>query len=228
MMRSETGYRRIPKMHDPDGVKVFQDAATGPLKEQKLTETFAESAEPLCWDSPDAEEDDEIVTLEEFLDRWTPGTYVFTGRGDEGEKSTGETELTFALPAAPQNLNFNDGTGVISWTAGDDLGNCATNAELDDLVAEGVLPVHPKDVAVAAWEAVFEPDVDDGDPQGNLKFTIRVPENQLSVTVPADYLVSLGSDTPAKVEVGGIGEDDNATFTEIFDICVNEDEGCED
>ena len=215
-------------MHDPDGAKVFQDAAKGPLMEQKLTETFAESAEPLCWDSPDAEEDDEIVTLEEFLDRWTPGAYVFTGRGDEGEKSTGETELTFALPAAPQNLNFNDGTGVISWTAGDDLGNCATNAELDDLVAEGVLPVHPEDVAVAAWEAVFEPDVDDGDPRGNLKFTIRVPENQLSVTVPADYLASLGSDTPAKVEVGGIGEDDNATFTEIFDICVNEDEGCED
>ena len=32
--------------------------------------------------------------------------------------------------------------------------------------------------------------------------------------------------TPVKIEVGAIGEDDNATFSEIFDICVNEVAGC--
>ncbi len=47
-----------------------------------------------------------------------------------------------------------------------------------------------------------------------------------AVTVPAEYLASLPDDTPAKIEVGAIGGEDNATFTEIFDICVNEDEGC--
>ena len=77
------------QINDPDGAKVFQDQAKGPLTEQKLTETFAESAEPLCWPDPEADPDDEIVTLEEFLERWAAGTYLFTGMGDEGEKSEG-------------------------------------------------------------------------------------------------------------------------------------------
>ena len=42
------------------------------------------------------------------------------------------------------------------------------------------------------------------------------------VTVPADYLDSLPDNTLVKIEVGAIGAEDNATFTEIFDICVNE------
>ena len=217
------------RIFDPNGAKVFEDKAKGPLKEQKLTETFAESAEPLCWPDPDADPDDEIVTLEEFLERWTEGTYTFTGMGDQGEKSTGETELTFALPAAPADVDF-DGS-VISWDAGDDLGNCASAAELDVLVnVDGVLPEHPEDVDVAAWEIVLEPDVDDGDPTSALKFTIRVAGDiaPKEVTVPADYLASLPEDTPVKIEVGAIGVDDNATFTEEDGFCVNEVGGCEE
>ena len=212
---------------NPDGMKVFEDHAKGPLREQKLTETFAESAEPLCWPDPEAELDEEIVTLEEFLDRWTAGTYVFQGRGDGGEKSEGETELTYELPAAPADVDF-DGS-VISWAAGEDLGNCASFADLADLVTEGVLPEHPVDVAVAAWEIVLEPDVDDGDPVGGLKFTIRVAGDisPMEVTVPADYLAALPDDTPVKIEVGAIGVDDNATFTEEDGFCVNEVEGCD-
>ena len=84
---------------DPNGVKVFEDKAKGPLKEQKLTETFAESAEPLCWHDPKPTRTTRSSRLEEFLDRWDAGTYTLTGKGDG--KSTGETELTHALPAAP-------------------------------------------------------------------------------------------------------------------------------
>jgi hypothetical protein len=165
--------------------------------------------------------------LEEFLERWAAGTYVFSGMGDGGEKSHGETELTHALPAAPANLTF-DGS-VITWDAGDDLGRCASLAELTDLVAAGVLPVHPEDVTVAAWEIVLEPDVEDGDPTGNLEFNVRVSGDiqTKAVTVPADYLASLPADTPVKIEVGAIGVDDNATFTEVVGFCINEDEGCE-
>jgi hypothetical protein len=215
------------RIADPNGVKVFEDQAKGPLLEQKLTETFAESAEPLCWLDPEADPDEEIVTLEEFLERWTAGTYVFSGMGDGGEKSIGETELTHELPAAPASVAF-DGS-VVTWAAGDSLGQCASAAELDALVTAGVLPVHPEEVAVAAWEIVLEPDVADGDPTGNLGFHVRVPgdiANQ-AVTVPADYLASLPDDTPVKIEVGAIGVDDNATFTEVGGFCVNEDEGCE-
>jgi hypothetical protein len=216
------------RIDDPNGAKVFEDQAKGPLREQKLTETFAESAEPLCWPDPDADPDDEIVTLEEFLELWTPGTYAFTGMGDEGEKSEGETELTFELPAAPADVDF-DGS-VIEWEAGDDLGNCASAAELDILVADDVLPVHPEDVTVAAWEIVLEPDVEDGDPTGALVFSIRVAGDiaPKEVTVSADYLASLPDDTPVKIEIGAIGADDNATFTEEDGFCVNEVGGCDD
>jgi len=215
------------RINDPNGAKVFEEQAKGPLRDQKLTETFAESAEPLCWANPNADPDEDIVTLEEFLGRWAAGTYVFSGKGDGGEKSTGETELTHALPAAPASLAF-DGS-VITWTAGDDLGKCASFAELSDLVAVGVLPVHPQDVTVAAWEIVLEPDVEDGDPTGNLVFNVQVSGDiqTKAVTVPADYLASLPDDTPVKIEVGAIGVDDNATFTEVTGFCVNENEGCE-
>jgi len=215
------------RIEDPNGAKIFEDQAKGPLREQKLTETFAESAEPLCWADPDADPDEEIVTLEEFLERWAAGTYAFSGRGDNGEKSTGESELTHELPAAPSDLAF-DGS-VISWSAGDDLGNCASAAELEALVADGVLPVHPEDVTVAAWEVVLEPNVDDGDPTGALKFTIRVAGDIAvkAVAVPAEYLASLPDDTPVKIEIGAIGAGDNATFAEEGGFCVNEVDGCE-
>jgi hypothetical protein len=216
------------RIDDPNGAKIFEDQAKGPLRDQTLTETFAESAEPLCWNDPEADPDEEIVTLEEFLERWTAGTYTFTGTGEGGERSEGETELTYALPAAPADVDF-DGS-VVSWDAGDDLGNCASFAELAALVSAGDLPVHPEDVTVVAWEIVMVPDVDDGDPLGMLPFSIRVPGGiaPREVTVPADYLAALPADTPVKVEVGAIGADDNATFTEEDGFCVNEDEGCED
>ena len=227
------------RIFDPNGKKVFEDQAKGPLKEQKLTETFAESAEPLCWEDPEADPEDleDIVTLEEFLDRWTAGMYTFTGMSDGGEKSAGETELTYQLPAAPIEVDF-DGTKITWERAGrsldtgprGDLGNCASATHLDVLVGNGILPVHPADVEVDAWEAVLEPDVDDGDPIGGLVFRIRVPGDidTTEVTVPAEYLASLPDDTPVKVEVGAIGGKDNATFSEEDGFCVNEDEGCDD
>jgi hypothetical protein len=216
------------RIHDPNGTKIFEDEAKGPLREQKLTETFAESAEPLCWPDPEADPDDEIVTLEEFLERWTAGTYVFSGSGDEGEKSDGETELTYELPAAPAEVDFD--SGVISWEAGEDLGECADSDELDDLVDDGVLPIHPADVTVDSWEVVLEPDVDEDHPANGLKFSIRVAGDisPMEVSVPQEYLDDLPEDTPVKIEVGAIGGEDNATFSEEDGFCVNEDEGCED
>ena len=221
------------KVKNPEGRTIFKTEALRELREQFFTETFVESAEPLCFDpltDEDPENDEEdFVTLEEFIERWSAGTYMFIGNGEE-ERSVGRTELTFDLPAAPTNLRFNNELGIIAWAAGDDLGECATNEELDALVTGGVLPAHPEDVPVAAWEVVFEPDVEDGDPIGKLVFSIRVPGDIATkkVKVPRRYLASLPNDTPAKIEVGAIGEGDNASFTEIFDICINEDIGCEE
>jgi hypothetical protein len=212
------------RLFDAEGTKTVEEQAKGPLAEQTLTESFAESAEPLCWDDPDADPDEEIVTVPEFLERWAAGTYLFEGSAKNGEKSEGEDELTHELPAAPADLDF-DGS-VISWAPGDDLGRCGTAEELAALVEDGTLPVHPQDVVVAAWEVVLEPRLD-----GDLNFTIRLPGSlsPREVTVPADYLASLPPDTTVKIEVGAIGGDDNATFSEVGGFCVNETtEGCEE
>ena len=215
------------RIDDPNGAKVFENHAFGPLGEQKLTENFAESAEPLCWPDPDADDPEDVedmVTLREFRETWDPGTYEFTGKGEGGEKLSGETELTYDLPAAPQNVAFAGGT--ITWTAGNDLGHCAplvdegfgieTVAEVLDIITD------PAAVPVAAYEVVMEPDVDDGLPIGDEVFTVRVSGTTLAVDVPVLYLASLPADTPVKIEVGAIGAGDNATFTEEDGFCVNE------
>jgi hypothetical protein len=215
---------RSARIADPDGSRVFDASARGSLEEQKLTEISAESAEPLC--RPDPEDPGaEVVTLEEFVERWPAGPYLFSGRGD-GERPEGETALSHAFPAAPADLAF-DGQ-VISWAAGTDLGRCASMAELDALVAEGVLPIHPADVPVVAWEIALEPDVADGDPTGRLVFQVRVAGDIAvrEVGVPAEYLAALPDDTPVKIEVGAVGAADNATFSELGDLCVNEVAGC--
>jgi hypothetical protein len=212
------------RIDDPNGVKVFENHAFGPLGEQKLTENFGESAEPLCWPAPGEEEDwEDIVTLRDFHDIWEAGTYEFTGKGEGGEKLFGETMLSYDLPAAPQNVDFIG--GVISWTLGNDLGNCApltggigqeTIPEVLDIITDPAL------VPIAAFEVVMQPDVDDGDPIGDEVFTVRVSGSTFAVDVPALYLASLPLDTPVKIEVGAIGAGDNATFTEEDGFCVNE------
>ena len=237
------------RIDDPNGAKVFENGGFGPLREQKLTESFGESAEPVCWDDGDVELD-EIVTLRDFRDTWEPGTYQVSGKSDEGEKSFGEAELPYYLPAAPKELDFDVDTGVISWESGDDLGNCTPEApdSLAQLVANEVLDAMPEDVPILAWEVVLEPDVDDTDPRAGLVFRTRLAGplsavatgTPYSVTVPSGYLDALGDDTPVKIEIGAIGgdfdivndevdgDDDNATFTEADGFCVNEDEGCDD
>ncbi|MBT8098704.1 MAG: hypothetical protein KJO82_03085, partial [Gammaproteobacteria bacterium] len=162
-------------LFNPYWRKLFIYTTRRELRDQFLTETFSESAEPLCWEDPEADDDEEIVTLEDFLERWKAGIYHFVGIGEGWELAFGASELTFALPAAPKNLMWteeeDDGDieGEISWEPGDDLGNCASYAELAALVADGELPVHPADVPVAVWEIVFEPETDLGE-----KFVNRI------------------------------------------------------
>lgn len=63
-----------------------------------------------------------------------------------------------------------------------------------------------------------------------LVFSIRVAGDiaPKAVTIPLEHLNALPADTPVKIEVGAIGLDDNATFTEADGFCVNVDEGCDD
>lgn len=222
-------------LFNPDHRKIFSYKTRRELREQFLTETFAESAEPLCFDpttDDDEENDDEdFVTLTEFLDRFDAGIYKVFGIGEDWELSYGATELTFNLPAAPADVELEfeieDGEleADVTWMPGDDLGECSDGMEL--------LPTAPEDVPVAAWEVVVEPDLEDGDPYGQMVYSVRIPGDAydeidedgnmvFDVEVPDDYLETLPANTPVKVEVGAIGVDDNATFTEEDEYCVND------
>lgn len=214
---------------DPTGRRIFANAALGRLREQKLTETFGESSEPVCRPWLVEEPDDEVVTLRQFLQRWPAGPYRFRGLAEEGEVLFGRTPLTHWLPAAPRRVAF--ARGVVTWEAGDALGACATREQLWNLVNAGLLPIHPMNVPVKTWEVTLE--LEDG---SHRSFTVRLPAlgpaAQQSVTIPAEFLYSVGPDTPAKVEVGAIGgrleigDDDNATFTEVGGICLRRQQGC--
>jgi hypothetical protein len=232
----------LAMMFDPNHKKIFYDRAKGPLRQQTMTETFVESAEPLCFDpteDEDEENDDEDYrTLEEFIDLWTAGTYHFIGLSEGWVFSYGSADLSFNLPPAPQDVDFvledDDGDieGEISWAPGEDLGECW---EVGDDMPDGFSIAGPEDIA--AWEVVLEPEFEDDDPnsQKGLKFVNRIGADELEmedgryeVEVPDDYLESLPDDTLVKVEVGAITHDDNATFTEEGEWCVNVDEGCEE
>jgi hypothetical protein len=214
-------------IRDARGKLIYMNMAFGPLSRQRMTETFGESSEPPCFVPDDPDEDfdpDDVVTLEEFLNRWKEGTYRFRGRAGHREKLFGETELTYYLPAAPTDVAFSGTT--ISWEPGDDLGECASYDDLVVLVMSGVLPEHPEDVVVDSWEIVVTPDVDEDEPDAALtnsrEFSVRIPgdTDTMAVTVPQGYLQSLGDGTPVKIEVGAIGGDDNGTFTEADGFCV--------
>lgn len=218
------------RIDDANGSKVYENKAYGPLKDQKLTETFGESAEPICKESLKEEEDDVVVTVSDFVGRWVAGPYDISGKSDGGEQLSGETHLTHWLPAAPNGVAFDQNSGVISWNAGDDLGECADVNELTGLVSASILPVHPMNVPISTWEVVFE--VEDFP---NLKFAARIPfDNSTMVTLPNEISAIINdtskvpNNTKAKVEVGAIGgnltvilDDDNATFSET-PICLNE------
>ena len=224
------GWERA-KIIDPDGKTIFDERARGALKDQKLTENFFESAEPLCEEALVEEgEDDEVVTLPEFLERFPAGPYEFRIRGEDGggAELAGITMFAHLIPAAPADVDF-DGS-EISREYGEDLGECKT-------FPEGFMLADELDII--GYEVVLEPD---DDALGGFKFTVQVPSDVVgtsySVTVPPEYLASLPDDTPLKIEVGAIERRffqvdammlesfGNTTFTEEDEFCNTEDGTC--
>lgn len=204
------------KMYDPLGRKILHEKADASLRAQGLTENFFESAEPLC--VPDPEDPEElVVTLAEFLERFPHGDYLLIGKNNEGEWQTGEAELTWNIPAAPDigatdEAEFDSAEDVVlEWGVGDDLGGKCDDAYL---VTDGVIP-DPAGIEVVGWEAVVEPDCD-VDFEIERVFMVQLPPGQTSVTVPEEFLESyLEEDCGEfKFEVGAIEESGNQTFSE--------------
>lgn len=203
---------RSARIYGPDGKLIFVEKARKALRDQKLTENFFESAEPLCEAELAEEPDERVVTLPEFLDRFPEGFYDFRLKLDHGGVLAGTTLFSHFIPAAPADVDY-DGTNI-SWSYGDDLGECVTQPDGFVLAGEG---------DIVAYEVVLTPDDDALSP---FTYTVRVPANVNSVAVPASFLAGLPDDTPLKVEVGAIerrpnGSFGNQTFTEEDGFCNN-------
>ena len=197
---------REARITNPDGNKLFEERANTHLRDQKLTENFFESEEPVCEDGLAEDEDDEVVTLPEFFERFPAGSYDFRIKLDGGEELAGSTMLTHNLPAAPEIIGFNTTTGVLQWQYGADLDACTTVP-----MGFAVAPVGD----IAGYEIVVEPD-DDDESLSKFTYSIRVPRDELMVvqshTVSTSYLGSLPPGTDVKIEVGALEERADGSF----------------
>ena len=205
------GWKRA-KIYGADGKLLFLEQARKGLKDQKLTENFFESSEPVCESALAEEAGEEVVTLPEFLARFPTGFYEFHLKLDSGGVLAGMTLLSHSIPAAPADVDFDGGT--ITWSYGDDLGECVTQPDGFVLAGEG---------DIVAYEVVLEPD---DDAFASFTYSVRVPAGVNSVSVPAGYLSALPADLPLKVEVGAIerrpnGSFGNQTFSEEDGFCNN-------
>jgi hypothetical protein len=195
------------RLEGPDGKKIFRYQTYGPLREQTLTETFAESAEPLCWlDLEDLEADeDDVVTLADFLDNWDFGSYAFVGISGHLERSLGSTELSNILPAAPLEVDLEaevDDDGemevdyTIVWEVADEgeghLGRCSgidedgevfdsdLYSEFTNLVGTAIEIVEQPD----QWEVVMEPDFNDDPEEASMEeIGLAMIYNNLKFTI---------------------------------------------
>lgn len=164
----------VVRIIDPKDRNILAITTKKGLKKLGLSEFSFESEEPEL-----AEED--------VRDRFPEGVYRLVGRTVEGERLTGEAELSHELPAAPGNL-APDGTVldpnnpiVVSWDPG-------TAGE-----------------TVAFWEVEVEAD------------EVRVLSAVLNrvttqVTIPAEIIEP---DKEYRFEVIAVGENGNRTITEV-------------
>lgn len=249
------------KMYAPNGEKIFAYHTFGPMREQTITETFAESAEPLCWFDPDEDEED-FQTLSDFLELWEFGEYAFGGKTQGSPWTAGATVLSNVLPAAPLDVELeieedddeleeeSELDYTVSWEMAEPgeghLGRCSGVDEDGEVFDEDLygdfMALEGTVIDVVeqpdSWEVVLEPDFND-DPDeaseeermlaalyNNVTFSTRLAgdSEDLEIEVPDEYIEALPPNTPVKVEVGAIAGDDNATFTEVGDLCVNPDE----
>jgi hypothetical protein len=235
----------VTRVYDGDGDPMLRTRAVRDedLDEQGITEFFIESAEPICFhDATDPDYDpDEVVDLEEFLDRFEEGTYTARGRTLEGDRLFAEGEFTHDIPAAPitsVDIDWVPDDGAlelevdIEWQPGVDLGKCE--------IPDDLLETHPMDVEVVRYEIVVEPDEDQLDEinaEREVMDEEEIPDGVFSVQIPAEaeeYEVEVPEEWMApyidagvtifKYEVGAKEASGNQTFHEDeFDIYDIED-----
>lgn len=173
------GWDRM-QVTDPTGRKILDFRGKGSVGQQGITELFFESAEPSFDEQP----------LEELLEMFPEGEYLFSGRTTEGERLLGEARLTHALPEGPVQLYPVDGETV----------------DPGDLTLQWELVADPAGSAIVGYEVVVSREA-----APVRTFKVDLPSTATSVTVPAEYLEA---EAEYKWEVLAIERSGNQTLSE--------------
>ena len=169
---------------DPSGKQLLVINGTTSVKAQGLTELFFESAEPSF----------DEQTLGELLALFPEGEYEFEGVTTEGDQLVATAELTHDLPAGPQivGVAVNGNNVVISWEL------------VEDSFADPDAPIRV--IEIDSYQVVVEFE--------DLDFSIVLPGDATSVTVPPEFIANVSPNTEVKFEILAKEESGNQTITE--------------
>ena len=189
------------EIENPGGRTFLEvEAESRKMKRQGLAEWFFESGEPTLFK----------VSFETFLRRFRPGLWEFEAEPVGGGEVVCEEELTHVIPCAPEIRAEQDDAGVISivWepveTAVDTVATDAA-VEEDGEEAEVVCYENGPEINIIGYEVIVE------EAESERRYTINVPADVTSVTVPPEFL-DLGDEF--QYEVLAIEESGNQTITE--------------
>jgi len=172
----DSNYRTIMKVR-----------AKGRLKRQGLTEIFFESSEPTF---------DEL-SPEEFFNRFPEGEYMILGWAHEGGLLFSRDEIRHVMPAPPAGITLNGMPDEVSGEKCDDEDPAFDPTEIIGPTAtiswEPVTTSHPDlgeegDITASLYQLVVELELDlDGEEFVSV-YSVDVPPNVTSMTVPAEFL----------------------------------------
>lgn len=161
---------------NPKGRTIFEVEGKGGFGKLGLTELFFEGAEPSLDEFP----------LQDLLELFPEGKYIFFGTTVEGKSLMSRATLTHAVPAGPEVSAEVDGDSlVISWTA----------------VTGPPAGFPNKPIVIVGYQVIVG------------SFQVTVPASARMVTVSPEFVASLGSGEH-QFEVLAIEASGNQTITE--------------
>ena len=173
-------------IEDTRGRKMLNIYVRGRLRRQGLTEIFFESAEPTF---------DEL-SPDKFFHRFPEGTYEIEGKTLDGLELESETEITHAMPAPPAAMV--NGIPMAEQCDDEEPGYDALNVEGPVVISwAAVTTTHPElghpqgstDISIYNYEVVVEAELEDADGEEFVSvFSVLLPPNVTSMTVPAEFL----------------------------------------
>jgi hypothetical protein len=170
-------------VEDPNGRRILDARAVGPLSEFGLTEQFNETNEPMMEELvegfPELGCEEPEFTLEELFDLFPEGSYEFEGTTVEGDELESEATLSHVIPAPPEIvapeedsvLDANEDV-IIAWT------------RVDEPILPGLGRAPLDDVQIIGFQVIVQRE----DPVPLVVFTADLPPDATEVAVPPQFL----------------------------------------